>query len=344
MTNFSDEDDDLLMKTKAFLQSAAHDSQSQPQSAEAEEPELVDVSGANTQAWLMKVPDFLAEHFMSNNQDGDSLGTVRVFPAKHQYQLILSNDGAAASGIPEVYDLTFNPETTSANTYVFAEPNRTTCEPASICAKVANEGHVLPQTGDLNYRQILHGRQERRRSIQRLDENSTGHPTTERQGEMFMPRLARPKAFIHKAMKPKKAKGGKRTRVPHNELMDYVFAAFTKHQYWSKSALLDLIYVPWAQLKDMMDKTCIYHRTGPYHGTYELKPHLSGRSGTDTSASASLSDHTSEEPNAVAAGYASIEAVGEEDLSDLMDEDDLEEYETQLRKFIESSTPSLSKQ
>lgn len=55
MTNFSDEDDGFLMETKDFLQRATQDSQSQPQSAEAEEPELVDVSGANTQAWLMKV-------------------------------------------------------------------------------------------------------------------------------------------------------------------------------------------------------------------------------------------------------------------------------------------------
>lgn len=113
-----------------------------------------------------------------------------------EYQLILSNDGASASGIPQVYDLTFNPDTTSANTYVFAEPNPATCEPASICAKVANEGHVLPQPGNLNYRQILHGRQERRRSIQRLKGNLTGCPSTERLGGMFMPGLARPKAFV----------------------------------------------------------------------------------------------------------------------------------------------------
>ncbi|KAF9335413.1 hypothetical protein BG006_000124 [Podila minutissima] len=325
MANFSDEDDDFLVETKDFLQRAAQASQSQPHSAEAEEPELVDVSGANTQAWLMKVPDFLANHFKSNNQDGDALGTVRVFPTTREFQLILSNDGAAASGIPQVYDLTFNPDTTSVNTYVFAEPNRITCEPASICAKVANEGHVLPQTGNLNYRQILHGRQERRRSIQRLEVNFTGSPTTERQGGMFMPGLARPKAFVHKTLKPKETKGGKRARVPHNELMDDIFVAFTKHQYWSKPALLHRIYVSWAQLKDMMEEMCIYHSKGPYHGTYELKPHLSGRFDADASGSASSIAHTSEEPNAAAAGSTSIEVVEEEDLSDLTDEDDLEE-------------------
>jgi hypothetical protein len=55
MTNFSDEDDDFLMETKDFLQRVTKASQSEPQSAEAEEPEPVDVSRANTQAWLMKV-------------------------------------------------------------------------------------------------------------------------------------------------------------------------------------------------------------------------------------------------------------------------------------------------
>ncbi|KAF9311165.1 hypothetical protein BG003_007703 [Podila horticola] len=343
MTNFSDEDY-LLMESKDFLQRVTKLSQSEPQFTEAEEPELVDVSATNTQAWLMKVPDFLAKHFKSNNQDGDVLGTVRVFHATREYQLILSNDGASASGIPQVYDLTFNPDTTSANTYVFAEPNPATCEPASICAKVANEGHVLPQPGNLNYRQILHGRQERRRSIQRLKGNLTGCPSTERLGGMFMPGLARPKAFVRKTVKPMETKGGKRTRVPHNELMDDVFAAFAEYQYWYKSALLSRLYVPWAQLKDLMEDLCIYRTKGPYRGTYELKPHLSGRTGTDfdadvdadVSARESSSARSSAEPNASAVGPTPIETVGVEDLSDPTDENDLEEYEIMLRKFLGS--------
>ncbi|KAG0024926.1 hypothetical protein BGZ81_007546 [Podila clonocystis] len=324
------------METKDFVQRTTQAPQSQPQSAEAEEPELVDVSGANTQAWLMKVPGFLAEHFKSDNQDGDTLGIVRVFPATREYQLILSNYGAAESGIPRVYDLTFNPNTTSANTYIFAEPNRITCEPASICAKVTNEGHVLPQPGNMNYKKILRGRQERRCSIQSLEENLTGCSSTERLGGNFMPGLARPKVFIHKTPKPKDTKGGKRVRVPHNELMDDVFVAFTEHQYWPKSDLLARFYVPWAQLKDMVEELCIYHAKGPYHGTYELKSHLSGRSeaDADASASASLGARTSEEPNA--AGSTVTESVGEEDPSDLTDEDELEVYEVQLRKILES--------
>lgn len=54
MTNFSDEDY-LLMESKDFLQRVTKLSQSEPQFTEAEEPELVDVSATNTQAWLMKV-------------------------------------------------------------------------------------------------------------------------------------------------------------------------------------------------------------------------------------------------------------------------------------------------
>lgn len=118
----------------------------------------------------------------------------RLNSATKQYQLILSKDEEAES-IPQVYDVTFHPERTS-NTFVFGEPNAATGDAASICATIVNEGNVLPPPGDASYKQILHKREERRRSTKPLEENTKGRPSTETVGGMFMPGLARPMAFI----------------------------------------------------------------------------------------------------------------------------------------------------
>lgn len=123
--------------------------------------------------------------------------------------------------------------------------------------------------------------------------------------------------------------------------MDDVFAAFAQYPYWSKKALMEQFYVPWAQLKEMVDEVCIYHNKGLYIGNYSLKPHLSGRFGDSVSATESASTSSSASaasPRQYAAGAGStlIEIVGEEDLSDLTDEEELEEYEARLRRFLES--------
>lgn len=123
--------------------------------------------------------------------------------------------------------------------------------------------------------------------------------------------------------------------------MDDVFAAFAQYPYWSKKALVEQFYVPWVQLKEMMDEVCIYHNKGEYMGNYSLKPHLSGRLDDSVSATASASTSSnayasSPQQYATGAGFTPIETVGEEDLSDLTDEEELEEYEARLRRFLES--------
>jgi len=123
--------------------------------------------------------------------------------------------------------------------------------------------------------------------------------------------------------------------------MDDVFAAFSQYPYWSKKALMEQFYVPWAQLKDVMDELCIYHTKGEYIGNYSLKSHLSGRFddsvNATTSASTSSSAYAvSPEQYATGTGSTSIETVGEEDLSDLTDEEELKEYEFELSRFLES--------
>lgn len=55
MSNFMDiKDDDSLMHSKEFIELATQDTKSQPESGEAE-AEILEVSGADTQAWLLKV-------------------------------------------------------------------------------------------------------------------------------------------------------------------------------------------------------------------------------------------------------------------------------------------------
>ncbi|KAF8951224.1 hypothetical protein BGZ52_013010, partial [Haplosporangium bisporale] len=78
MTKILDiEDDDSPLDSKEFMELVTQDTKGQPESGETE-TELLEVSGADKQAWLLKVPDFLIKHFNAFNQDGANVGIVRV--------------------------------------------------------------------------------------------------------------------------------------------------------------------------------------------------------------------------------------------------------------------------
>lgn len=69
----------------------------------------------------------------------------------------------------------------------------------------------------------------------------------------------------------------KATRMPRNELMDILFAAFDKYPYWSFKGILEHTNQPTQYLKEVLTEICILNKRGPYAGNYQLKPEFKDR-------------------------------------------------------------------
>ncbi|KAG1470105.1 hypothetical protein G6F56_002877 [Rhizopus delemar] len=69
----------------------------------------------------------------------------------------------------------------------------------------------------------------------------------------------------------------KATRIPRNELMDLLFAAFDRYPYWSFKGILEETKQPSQYLKEILSEICILNKRGPYAGNYQLKQEFKQR-------------------------------------------------------------------
>ncbi|XP_047226603.1 general transcription factor IIF subunit 2-like isoform X2 [Girardinichthys multiradiatus] len=70
----------------------------------------------------------------------------------------------------------------------------------------------------------------------------------------------------------KKKSEGKMVRADRQAVLDMLFSAFEKHQYYSFKDLVDITKQPVAYLKEIMRDIGTCHRKGTHKSTWELKP------------------------------------------------------------------------
>ncbi|MED6288037.1 General transcription factor IIF subunit 2 [Characodon lateralis] len=70
----------------------------------------------------------------------------------------------------------------------------------------------------------------------------------------------------------KKKSEGKMVRADRQVVLDMLFSAFEKHQYYSFKDLVDITKQPVAYLKEIMRDIGTCHRKGTHKSTWELKP------------------------------------------------------------------------
>ncbi|KAI1320534.1 hypothetical protein EDD11_000496 [Mortierella claussenii] len=314
----------------------------------------LDLARAGTQAWLVKIPKFLADRWSEVNEEGVDLGKVRIFtPAnasdgnQSRFQLILPSDEKISGNIPKTYTLKMNPAQVN-NTFVFTEPTGPNPKPpheaghptgkaTSILATIKHECSVTPLDGSEEYRSIMRERnieaaKKGGRSVQILGESNRVDTAGGRQG-MFLPGVGIRSGFIQK--KAKVQMDQRTTRMPRNELVDMLFAAFEQYPYWSFKGLVEYVKQPHSYLKEVLGEICEFIRKGPYTARYQLKAEFvgaRGRAGAAGGAAGSSSaaanakrgeNETTFNPAAVgvAAGETATAAV-DPDLQDALDDDD----------------------
>jgi transcription initiation factor TFIIF subunit beta len=59
--------------------------------------------------------------------------------------------------------------------------------------------------------------------------------------------------------------------MPRDDLLNLLFNAFSKEDYWTLRALSDFTQQPLTWLKDVLLEIAILNKRGPYSGMYELK-------------------------------------------------------------------------
>ncbi|XP_032423322.1 general transcription factor IIF subunit 2-like [Xiphophorus hellerii] len=70
----------------------------------------------------------------------------------------------------------------------------------------------------------------------------------------------------------KKKSEGKMVRADRQQVLDLLFSAFEKHQYYSFKDLVDITKQPVTYLKEIMREIGVCNRKGAHKCTWELKP------------------------------------------------------------------------
>ncbi|XP_073436384.1 general transcription factor IIF subunit 2 isoform X2 [Dendrobates tinctorius] len=81
----------------------------------------------------------------------------------------------------------------------------------------------------------------------------------------------------------KKKDDGKRARADKQQVLDMLFSAFEKHQYYNLKDLVDITKQPVSYLKDILRDICIHNVKGTHKNTWELKPEYRHYQGEDKS-------------------------------------------------------------
>jgi len=235
-----------------------------------EDAEDLDISNIATKIWLVKVPNFLAEKWKNVDQDSMNLGTVRIYNrnpegSSSHVKLILPENEETAD-IPKEYSIKI-PSGEVENKYVFASNRHGAA--TRVVGKIHHECHVSPANW-MTYRDIMrkrvHEADRPARTVQVLGQNSQ---------PIFAPGASSgmPASYFSTFIPSKKPRVDKEkaTRMPRNELMDMLFAAFERYPYWSLRGIVEHTRQPIQYLKEILGEICILNKRGPYTAMYQLK-------------------------------------------------------------------------
>ncbi|XP_077444443.1 general transcription factor IIF subunit 2-like isoform X2 [Stigmatopora argus] len=243
----------------------------------------VDLTGAklNTGVWLVKVPKYLSHQWTKATGRGE-VGKLRISKkgnqGKPEVSFTLNEELTVIEGIedksvsaPREHPLTM--QTVGGQTLaVFTETSSD---------KIALEG-VVVQRADC--RPAV---SENYMKLKRLQiEESTKPVRLSQQLAKAVTNNYKPVANHAYNMEydRKKKEEGKRARADKQQVLDMLFSAFEKHQYYNIKDLVDITKQPVIYLKEILRDIGIYNVKGTHKNTWELKPeyrHYQGEEKTD---------------------------------------------------------------
>ncbi|KAH6940129.1 hypothetical protein HPB50_025009 [Hyalomma asiaticum] len=225
----------------------------------------VDCSNAARGVWLVKVPKYIASRW-SKAPPMSEAGRLRITKGangKSDIRFTLSDecvnmkDPAEKSSIPKEHRFVIS-NIANQNLAVFSQNK----------GKVYLEGHVVQKgecrpLGDDRYMQL------KRQTIVNASQPVRQVKQLDRIVQNYKP-VADHKHNLE--FEQKKKAEGKKAREDKEKVLDMLFSAFEKHQYYNIKDLEKITRQPVPYLKEILKEICNYNAKNPHKNMWELKP------------------------------------------------------------------------
>ncbi|XP_072321885.1 general transcription factor IIF subunit 2 isoform X2 [Eucyclogobius newberryi] len=259
----------------------------------------VDLTGAkqNTGVWLVKVPKYLSQQWAKASGRGE-VGKIRICKkgnmGKPEVTFTLNEELTVIDGIDTVAaprEHPFTMQTVGGQTLaVFTETPSGQSEERSDGSslgssagpdKVALEGMVVQRA---ECRPVVSASYMRLKKLQIKESSKPARLS--KHLEKAVTNNYKPVANHANNLEyeRRKKEEGKRARADKQQVLDMLFSAFEKHQYYNIKDLVDITKQPVIYLKEILRDIGIYNMKGTHKNTWELKPeyrHYQGDDKTD---------------------------------------------------------------
>nr|XP_046259194.1 general transcription factor IIF subunit 2-like [Scatophagus argus] len=223
----------------------------------------------NNGVWLVKVPKYLSQQWEKATEKGE-VGKISIGKKqdKTEVRFSLSEELAAPGAVREVdaslqvpRDHPFTMHSVGGQTMAVFSQSDT--DEISLEGMVVHRAECRPVVND-NYMKL--------KKLQIKE--STKSPRLSQQLERAITTVFKPVANhdFNVAYDKKKKSEGKMVRAERQVVLDMLFSAFEKHQYYNIKDLVDITKQPVTYLKEIMKEIGTYNNKGAHKSTWELKP------------------------------------------------------------------------
>lgn len=235
-------------------------------------PVPLDNSKASVGVWLVKVPKYLAKKW-NEAPDNAEVGRIRITQSRLGREVAFHlNEQLGQTVTIKVGDRSFDEKiplehkfiTTplgSQDVYIMKQQEEGAKEVLQTIGKVMQRAECVPITTDRNYlhlkRKTMKNHIEPKRQIKMADGFVQRHH--------YLPKST------HTQITNDKRDKTKRLRKDKDQVLDILFHAFTKHQYYNIKNLEKITQQPTSYLKDILHQICKYNAKGLHKNTWELK-------------------------------------------------------------------------
>ncbi|XP_011609670.1 general transcription factor IIF subunit 2-like isoform X1 [Takifugu rubripes] len=223
----------------------------------------------NKCVWLVKVPRYLSQQWERASDKGE-VGTISIAKkqGKPEVSFRLSEDltslGAAGEkdASPQVpRDHPFGMHAVGGQTLLTYSQSST--DALSLEGTVVHRAECTPVVND-NYMKLKKMQIKECTKCPRLSQQLERAITT-----VFKPVANHDFNIVYEK---KKKSEGKMVRAERQVVLDMLFSAFEKHQYYNIKELVDITKQPVTYLKEILKEIGTYNNKGPHKSTWELKP------------------------------------------------------------------------
>ncbi|XP_017566276.2 general transcription factor IIF subunit 2b isoform X1 [Pygocentrus nattereri] len=223
----------------------------------------------NTGVWLVKVPKYLSQQWGKASGRGEvgklkiakSQGKTTVSFSLNEELTVVESSGETASSVRAPREHPFSMQSVGGQTLaVFTE---------SSLDQITIEGMVVQRA------ECRPAVQESYVKLKKLQiEESTKPLRLSQRLEKAVTTNYKPVSnhTYNVEYEKKKKEEGKRARSDKEKVLEMLFSAFEKHQYYNIKNLVEITKQPVIYLKEILREIGVYNSRGPHKSTWELKP------------------------------------------------------------------------